>query len=138
MKGYKMYLKDFFEKDKKLLKIALFNDFFLESIYIENKIFNALINDILKLLKVNHDKICLSELIAFFKSFIIINDDQFLENHFKDICIDVEQWYSDYKNIFEQYNDFNVNELKKLSKSGDMIMKKIENNIEILRKYLEE
>lgn len=132
-----MYIKNDFLKDKKQLKISIFNEFYLESIFIENNMLIELINNILKLLKINYENIDLQTNNSLLRSFMIINEDYFLENHFIDICLDIDKWSKDYDEVFNNYKDIKLEKLGKLSKSGNLIINRLENNIEILIKYLE-
>lgn len=132
-----MKLNNIYTKSKNQLKVSMFNEFYLESIYIEYKILIALINDILELFKINYEDIDLQVNNSLLRSFMIINEDHFLENHFTDICIDIDKWSKEYDDVFKNYKDINSNNLDKLSKNGRLIINRLENNIEILIKYLE-
>lgn len=132
-----MYIRNDFLKEKKQLKVSIFNDFYLESIFIENKILIELINNILELLKINHEDVDLQTNNSLLRSFMIINEDHFLENHFSDICLDIDTWSKEYDDVFKNYKDIKLNSLENLSKNGNLIINRLENNIEILIKYLE-
>lgn len=67
---------------------------------------------------------------------MIINEDHFLENHFSDICIDIDKWSKEYNDVLKNYKDIKLNSLENLSKNGNLIINRLENNMEILIKYL--
>lgn len=99
---------------------------------------NKLIKCALDMLKIKHNEHDLQNLNYLFRSFMIINEDYFLENHFIDICSDIEKWYNEFENVFKDYKNIESNNLEKLSKTGNSIINRLENNIEILIKYLED
>lgn len=125
-----------YNKLKRKLKLAIFNEFYIESIYIESLILFKMIKVLCTYLNLKCDQ---NELEKNLNKLIDSREqDEFIKKHFTmEFYIQIKEWNKQFISIKTLIfnNKINEVELKKCAQTGNQILGCFENNLILLGKY---